>query len=68
MVNRCAFSGCKNKILSVGINCHKCKLYFCSNHRLPEEHICPHMQEIKEEAYANLSNTLQQQKCVATKI
>lgn len=68
MAKRCAFEGCKHKILSIGINCHKCKQYFCGNHRLPEEHICPYMQEIKEEAHTNLSNILQQQKCVAAKI
>lgn len=68
MKRKCGFEGCKNKILSISINCNKCKLFFCSNHRLPEDHLCTHLQEIKDEAHANLSNTLQQQKCVAAKI
>jgi len=68
MTKRCAFDNCKNKILSIGINCHKCKLYYYGNHRLPEDHKCDYLQEIKDDAHNNLSATLISQKCVSAKI
>ena len=36
---RCSFAGCKVKLKLSDVEC-RCKLKFCSKHRLPEQHQC----------------------------
>ena len=64
MTKRCHFLDCKNKILSMVIDCSKCKNYFCSMHRLPEKHECKFLKEIKEDAKNMNTKTLMDNKCV----
>ena len=68
MPKKCNFSNCKNKILSMAIDCSKCKNYFCSMHRLPEKHECKFMEEIKADARKDNTKVLMENKCVICQI
>ena len=68
MPKKCNFPNCKNKILSMAIDCSKCKNYFCSMHRLPEKHECKFMEEIKEDAKKNNTKVLMENKCVTSQL
>ena len=68
MPKKCNFPNCKNKILSMAIDCSKCKNYFCSMHRLPEKHECKFMEEIKEEAKKDNTKILMENKCVTSQL
>lgn len=68
MPKKCNFSNCKNKILSMAIDCSKCKNYFCSMHRLPEKHECKFMEEIKADAKNINTKTLMDNKCVTSQL
>jgi predicted nucleic acid binding AN1-type Zn finger protein len=46
MVGRCNFPDCNLKILKLIGECKYCKNSFCSNHRLPETHLCLKLQDI----------------------
>jgi predicted nucleic acid binding AN1-type Zn finger protein len=39
---RCQCDGCRRKLVLSDMECAKCKSRFCSQHRLPELHACPH--------------------------
>jgi predicted nucleic acid binding AN1-type Zn finger protein len=40
---RCGLTGdCKKKLALSDFGCSKCSTRFCSQHRLPENHKCPH--------------------------
>ena len=68
MPKKCNFPDCKNKILSMAIDCSKCKNYFCSMHRLPEKHECKFMEEIKADARKDNTKVLMEKKCVIGQI
>jgi predicted nucleic acid binding AN1-type Zn finger protein len=68
MAKKCYFLECKNKILSMAIDCEKCKNYYCSFHRLPEKHECKFMQKIKEDAKKDNTKALMDNKCVINQI
>lgn len=62
---KCAFNSCnkKIKIIDILVSTCKCKLIFCSNHRLPETHDCSYnfQNEINKEAF------IEENKCMASK-
>ena len=68
MPKKCNFPDCKNKILSMAIDCSKCKNYFCSFHRLPEKHECKFMEEIKADAKKDNTKVLMENKCVTSQL
>lgn len=68
MPKKCNFPNCKNKILSMAIDCSKCKNYFCSFHRLPEKHECKFMEEIKADAKKDNTKVLMENKCVTSQL
>ena len=68
MSRKCYFSECKNKILSMAIDCSKCKNFYCSFHRLPEKHECKFMEEIKDEAKKDNTKVLMDNKCVTSQV
>lgn len=68
MAKKCYFSECKNKILSIAIDCEKCKNFYCSFHRLPEKHECKFLEEIKEEAKKDNTKALMENKCQSKQI
>jgi predicted nucleic acid binding AN1-type Zn finger protein len=68
MVKKCNFTECKNKILSISIDCSKCKNLYCSFHRLPEKHNCKFLDEIKEEAKKDNTKMLMENKCVNSQL
>lgn len=65
---KCNLEGCNNKqsiIIGVCKWCNKC---FCSNHRLPESHICINLKNCKEEAFNINENKLNNQKTICRKV
>jgi len=51
---RCGLTGdCKKKLALSDFGCSKCSTRFCSQHRLPENHKCPH--DFKKEGQALLA-------------
>jgi predicted nucleic acid binding AN1-type Zn finger protein len=51
MNRKCGFEDCRKKILSLAIDCERCHKFYCSVHRLPEQHECEHLEKIKEDAF-----------------
>lgn len=37
----CEMPMCENKISLMSFRCHYCNKFYCSLHRLPEDHNCP---------------------------
>ena len=68
MAKKCYFIECKNKILSMAIDCEKCKNFYCSFHRLPEKHECKFLEEIKEDSKKDYTKVLMENKCVTSQI
>lgn len=68
MAKKCYFLECKNKILSMAIDCEKCKNFYCAFHRLPEKHECKFLEEIKEDAKKDNTKALMDNKCVINQI
>lgn len=50
---RCAGTECRKKLTLTDMECAKCKTRFCSSHRLPELHACPH--DFRKEGAAALA-------------
>jgi predicted nucleic acid binding AN1-type Zn finger protein len=68
MAKKCNFPDCKNKILSIALDCSKCKNFYCSFHRLPEKHECKFLEQIKEDAKKDNTKALMDNKCVTKQI
>ena len=68
MAKKCYITDCKNKILSMAIDCEKCKNFYCSFHRLPEKHNCKFLEEIKEDSKKHNTKTLMENKCVTSQL
>jgi predicted nucleic acid binding AN1-type Zn finger protein len=49
---------CNKSILLLHFTCYGCQNQFCVKCRLPEDHICTHLDIIKNKASASLSNKL----------
>jgi len=64
MVKRCEYPECNKKILSLAIDCCHCHKFYCGTHRLPEEHICIHLPELKKDAFNNNRVNLENNKLV----
>ena len=62
MVQKCSFSECNKKILSIAVDCDKCHQFFCATHRMPESHSCSLLDNIKKEAFQNNLENLQKNK------
>lgn len=62
----CSFTDCKSKVCIIG-KCKYCQCVYCTQHRLPEDHMCSQLQKVKHDAYATNSNILMQCKTVAKK-
>ncbi len=65
MTKRCDFPDCKKKILSLAIDCNKCKHFYCNSHRLPEEHNCEFLIDLKKEAFDSNKKILDENKLVS---
>lgn len=61
-MKKCEYSDCKKKILSLVIDCNQCHKYFCGNHRIPESHECSYLSQIKQNAFQNNKNNLENNK------
>ena len=65
---RCAFENCNKKIAKIIGDCKYCSSKFCSQHRLPEIHLCNNMKEVKNTSKKILEDKLTNEKCVGNKI
>lgn len=68
MVKRCCFPDCQKKILSLALDCDKCHQFYCSTHRLPEDHICLCLDEMKKRAYEANREVLEGNKLVNSQV
>ena len=50
---RCGCGACRKKLTLTDMDCAKCKTRYCSAHRLPELHACPH--DFRKEGAAQLA-------------
>jgi len=66
MKNRCPI--CIGKSATIIGYCKFCCLNYCASHRLPETHQCPNMADCKKQSFAENSQRVMSQKCVALKI
>lgn len=64
--NRCPM--CFQKSATIIGNCRYCLLNYCSVHRLPESHLCPHLADCKRQSFEKNSHTVLSGKCIAPKI
>lgn len=48
---RCAISGCSKLAQLLTGKCHWCGKKFCASHRLPENHDCDFLEDMKIEEY-----------------
>jgi predicted nucleic acid binding AN1-type Zn finger protein len=62
MVTRCDFEKCANRVAQIIGNCKACKGKWCLAHRLPEQHACTNMDDIKRASFETNKQTLMQQK------
>ena len=65
---RCNYEDCNKKILSMVIDCNKCKKLYCASHRLPELHKCDYLMTIKNEAFESNKKILDSNKIVTTQL
>ena len=47
---RCNHLGCNKKLLISSMNC-KCNKKFCNHHRIPHQHNCSFIQNIKKDVF-----------------
>jgi predicted nucleic acid binding AN1-type Zn finger protein len=67
-VPRCAVPACTDRVARIVGDCRYCQSRFCSRHRLPEEHDCANMSEVKEASFKRNQDKLMAEKCVAAKV
>lgn len=67
---RCNAEGCNKKLTYIdkSLGCSECNSFFCSIHRLPEEHNCFGLDMIKYKSKQLLKNKLSNEKCCKEKV
>lgn len=65
---RCGKEGCFDKVAKIIGSCKYCEANFCSLHRLPEQHACSHLEDVKKASFDKYSDKLLKEKCVAEKV
>ena len=65
-MGRCAF--CKQKAGLLTFACKYCESSFCTQHRLPEEHACSHISEMKAKCKLDNTSNIRNNVCVSKKI
>jgi len=68
MVNRCEFRQCPNRVAVIIGHCKACQGKWCLNHRLPESHLCTHMETIRQESFDRNMNKLMEEKTCNKKV
>ena len=64
----CGISECLGRPIKIVGDCKYCMKKFCPCHRLPEDHKCPNLSEIKGRSLAILSEKVMNEKCVGDKV
>jgi len=66
--NKCAYADCQRKP-AVGVgDCRFCTSKFCGQHRLPETHSCPHLENCRKQSFDKNKEKLMKEKCVGLKV
>lgn len=64
---KCHITDCNNKAILIVGSCNYCKHNYCGTHRLPEEHLCENMEELRKNKFNLNAKKVMSEKCVATK-
>jgi len=67
-LKKCPIDECFDKVAKIIGDCKFCELQFCSLHRLPEQHRCSHIVDVKKASFDRNSSKLLKEKCVADKV
>lgn len=67
-VKKCSIDGCSERVAKIIGDCKYCDKKYCSVHRLPEEHECNNIGDLKKNSFDKYSTKLLSEKCVADKI
>lgn len=67
-VPKCNFEDCNNPLSIIIGQCKWCNICYCSQHRLPESHLCKNLRDCKDAAYDLNENKLFNQKTVCRKV
>lgn len=67
-IRKCPIEGCFDKVIKIVGDCKYCNSQFCSLHRLPEQHFCSQIGDLKKASFERNSDKLIKEKCVADKI
>jgi AN1-like Zinc finger len=65
---KCPIINCHDKIAKIIGHCKYCQHHFCSLHRLPEQHQCSRIGDLKLASFNRNSEKLFKEKCVADKV
>ncbi|KAI9202340.1 uncharacterized protein BJ171DRAFT_444576 [Polychytrium aggregatum] len=66
--NRCALSGCSDRVGKIVGHCRHCSQDFCSKHRLAEAHNCSQLESCRQASFDKNASKLLEGKCVASKV
>lgn len=62
---KCQNIDCNNKVILIVGDCKWCSKKFCGTHRLPEEHLCEGLKDMKDSKFSINAKKLMNEKCVA---
>lgn len=65
---KCCFGECPKRAAMLIGDCRFCENKFCSQHRLPEDHICSGMGDCRQASFDKNRDKLLNEKCVSSKV
>jgi len=65
-LSKCCFESCKRKQSRIIGDCAYCKSSFCTNHRLPEDHVCPDIDTCRKQQFDKNGDELMKNKIKPT--
>lgn len=65
---KCQNSDCNNKAILIVGDCKWCSKKFCGTHRLPEEHTCKGLSNMKDSKFSINAKKLMNEKCIAVNL
>jgi predicted nucleic acid binding AN1-type Zn finger protein len=66
--NTCFVETCGERVVKIIGDCRYCNEKFCSKHRLPEAHVCSHLDSCREQASNKLTAKLMNEKTLGQKV
>ena len=64
----CMREGCTSRIIRIIGDCNYCSSKFCGDHRLPEDHLCKNIQDVKKKAFSINETNVLNGRCVGQKL